>query len=122
MKYFRLNVHSNMIFPVDISVESIGTHLYKVGFTNYKFNEEKRSLFYNPLLVFTIISLMSLRFITSLLITKADRQFFLKIGDFSYIVGVRYHYNLFMLQIFLCTLLSQLIHHYNYRHNIRPYI
>jgi len=103
---------------LNLVIQSAGSHLYTVGLSHFSFGNQKRHIFYNPLIVFTITLLLSVRFLSLLVIN--DLSLFLYLGDFSHLFNIRYQYNIAVFLFCIMTIISQILHYLNYKHNITP--
>jgi hypothetical protein len=111
---------ANKPLPLDIALNSAESHSYRIGLNLFKINDQKRSIFHNPLLVFIINSIAIIKSIISLLMTEDNERISIIIGDFPHFLGLRIHFNLGLSLIYLLVLTSQLIYFYNYMEDIKP--
>jgi len=111
---------ANKPLPLDTAINSAESHLYRIGLNLFKINDEKRNIFYNPLLVFIINSIAIIKSIIALLMTEDNETISIIIGDFSHFLGLRIHFNLGSGLAYLLALTSQLIYFYNYMKGIKP--
>jgi hypothetical protein len=111
---------ANKPLPLDIAINSAESHLYRIGLNLFKINDQKRSIFNNPSLIFIINSIAIIKIIISLLMTEDNERISIIIGDFSHFLGLRIHINLTSCLFFLLALTSQLIYFYNYMKGIKP--
>jgi hypothetical protein len=105
---------ANKPLPLDIAINSAESHLYRIGLNLFKINDGKRNIFHNPLLVFIINSIAIIKSIIALLMTEDNETISIIIGNFSYFLGLRIHFNLALGLACLFTITSQLIYFYNY--------
>ncbi len=102
-KYFEKSVHHNRI----------GLNLISNG-------PEKRSIFYNPLLLFSVNVIVLLKSTVSLLTPEENNSLMIIIGDFAHFFGTKTHYNAIIILSIILTLIYQLINFYNYKKGINP--
>src|SRR5688572_26171627 len=113
-------ININRCLPPEIAIKSAGTHLYRIGLSEFTFGPYLRSKFYNPHLVFAILFIYYFRLIIFLFVEFDDPNTFLMFGDFAYFLKVRNHMNLFGSIAGLFSLITHIIHHYNYVNHITP--
>jgi hypothetical protein len=111
---------ANKPLPLDIALNSAESHSYRIGLNLFKINDQKRSIFHNPLLIFIINSIAIIKSIIALLMTEDNKRISIIIGDFSHFLGLRIHFNLWSCLSYLFALTSQLIYFYNYMEDIKP--
>jgi hypothetical protein len=110
----------NKPLPQSIAFNSIDNHLYKIGLSLISKNEEKRSRFYNPLLVLSVNTICLIKCIVSLLLSEENEKLLIINGDFAHFFRSKTHLNVAALLVFLSTLIQQLICYSNTKNNINP--
>jgi hypothetical protein len=106
--------------PQSIAFNSIDNHLYRIGLSLISKNEEKRSRFYNPLLILIVNIICLIKCIVSLLLSEENEKLLIINGDFAHFLGSKTHLNVAAFLVFLLTLIQQLIYYYNTKSNINP--
>ncbi len=110
----------NKPLPQSIAFNSIDNHLYKIGLSLISKNEEKRSRFYNPLLVLSVNTICLIKCIVSLLLSEENEKLLIINGDFAHFFRSKTHLNVAAFQGFLSALIQQLIYYYNNKNDINP--
>src|ERR1700731_1665818 len=85
-------IKPNKLLPDIYRIPDAGLHLYKFGLTNHYIgnNQIKRSLIFNPKLIF-IINLTEI-LLSVMFVTNEDMDLFFYIGDWTaFIPGLRIH-------------------------------
>jgi hypothetical protein len=95
-------------------------HFYKIGLSLFSFGSETRHLFYNPFLILFINLIYFAKSIFSLLLKEENENLFILIGDFSYFIKARIHFNGIILFVSCVALISQLLNFWYYKNNIKP--
>jgi len=103
------------VLPGDIIINSAETHLYRIGLCLTPINLAKRNHFHYPPLIFIVNLIALIKAIISLLLTQQNEYLFIIIGDFSYLVRVKTHFNIACGLYTILALISQLIYYYNYK-------
>jgi hypothetical protein len=106
--------------PQSIAFNSIDNHLYRIGLSLISKNHEKRSRFYNPLLIFSVNVICLIKCIISLILSEENEKLLIINGDFAHFLGSKTHLNAAGFLAFLLTLIQQLIFYYNTKKNINP--
>jgi hypothetical protein len=112
--------YSNKVLPPYIALKSVDKCLQKIGLSLFRDPLTKRSKIHNPILMFIIQSNFFLQFFVSLIIPEENRKQFLLIGDLGHFYKARVHCAIaccFMIQI---PIVSQILHYYNYKNNVKP--
>jgi hypothetical protein len=119
--FIKSNKHlidiNNCLHP-SLAIKSAGSHPYKIGLSLFKFHSEKRH-WINPLFIFIITSIVSIRATYSLTLPE-DSDIFIKIGDFAHFSNMTIHGNVMILQYYLLSIIFQSIHYWHYLNNIKP--
>jgi hypothetical protein len=95
MEHEKYSFHPNSLLIQDIVKKSLGSDLYRIGLSHYRFGSKNRSILLNPFLVFTITFVLWMKFNLTLIIRPENKDISIMIGDFSYFLGIRNQYNLF---------------------------
>jgi len=117
-KKFDLNLNLSQPLPPKMTVMSAGNHFYKIGLSLFVLNSTKRSALYNPYFVFIIDTILIVRSIIALTIDNPNLS--LMIGDFSYFLNLKIHFNIVIISNLLFCNVAQLIHLFNYKNGIKP--
>ena len=113
-------INVDRCLPPELVIDSAGSHLYRIGLSQFPFGSQSRGQLHHPYIVFAIILFCFCRFAILLLIDSDDPNTFIMIGDFAYFLKVRHHYNSYASIAVLFALISLVIHHFNYRNDITP--
>jgi len=110
----------SQVLPNEVILNSAETQLYEVGLCLTCSKPTKRSKLHNPLLIFFINSISIIKIFISFFLDEEKRYYFIIIGDFPYLLGLRIHFNVASVLFILLSLSSQLIYYYNYKNDIKP--
>ena len=82
----RLN--PNRALSMELAIKSIDDILYEIGLclTSQR-KHPKRRLIFKPLIVLTIVSLILLKETTFLIMNENNRQYFIKLRSFGYLLN-----------------------------------
>src|SRR5260221_11945711 len=86
----------NKKLPEYMTIKNVN-HLYKIGLIDRILNNRsnRKPFRYNPYLVLFINSMILIKSIISICNSNKKKQFFIKIGDFSYFIpGILFHWNI----------------------------
>jgi hypothetical protein len=108
----------NKPLPQSIAFNSIDNHLYRIGLSLISKNHEKRSRFYNPLLILIVNTICLIKCIVSLLLSEENEKLLIINGDFAHFFRSKTHLNVAAFLVFLSTLIQQLICYSNTKNNI----
>ncbi len=106
--------------PQSIAFNSIDNHLYRIGLSLISRNDEKRSRFYNPLVIFSVNVICLMKCIVSLILSEENEKLLIINGDFAHFLRSKTHVNVAGFLALLSTLIQQLIYYYNTKNNINP--
>jgi hypothetical protein len=110
----------NKPLPQSIALNSIDNHLYEIGLSLISKNHQKRSRFYNPLLILSVNIICLIKCIVSLILSEKNERLMIIIGNFAYLLRSKTQLNVAGILAFLMTLIQQLICYYNAKNNINP--
>jgi len=110
---------ANKRLPPNI-VLNYENNLYKIGLNLISSGTKKRSIFKNPLLIFSLNFVIVVKSIISLLLTEENENLLIINGDFAHLLHVRIHGNICIILFFLFCLISQLLYFYNFKNGIKP--
>jgi hypothetical protein len=110
----------NNILPNDVLIDFAANHLYRIGLIPLTDKPIERKRYENPLFKFIINLHLIIRFIISLQLSEENEDIFLLIGDFSYFLRARIHFNTAASLITSIAVFSQLVQYYNYKNDIKP--
>jgi hypothetical protein len=110
----------NKPLPQSIAFNSIDNHLYRIGLSLISRNHEKRSRFYNPLLIFTVNIICLIKCIISLILSEENEKLLIINGDFAHFLGSKIHLNVAGFLAFLSVLIHQLNYYYSSKNDINP--
>jgi hypothetical protein len=110
---------ANKVLPQNFVIKGAENHLYKIGLNLKPNAKEKRSNFYNPLLILSVNIAIVIKSIVSVLTPEENKKFLLIIGDFGHFFGIKTHYNIIIIFSTILALSSQLIYYYNYKNGIK---
>jgi hypothetical protein len=108
----------NKPLPQSIALNSINNHLYRIGLSLISKNHEKRSRFYNPLLILIVNTICLTKCIVSLILSEENEKLLIINGDFAHFLRSKTHLNVAGFPPFLLALIQQLIYYYNTKNNI----
>jgi hypothetical protein len=114
------NFDPNVILPQNVILSSAENNLFRIGLCLTSKSHLKRNKLHNPLFILCVNSIFLLRILISLLTPKDYNYLFIIIGDFSYFLGIRIHFNIACGLYILLAMTSQLIYYYNYKNDIKP--
>ena len=110
----------NKLLQPNVILKSIDSHLYTIGLSLFSVENCKRSAFYNPKLIFIIQLQLFIRYFISIIASEENPQLFVFIGDFGYYLKVRFHFAVANCLVTFLGLISQVLHYYNYKNDIKP--
>jgi hypothetical protein len=110
----------NKPLPQSIAFNSIDNHLYRIGLSLISKNHEKRSRFYNPLLILSVNIICLTKCIVSLILSKENEKLLIINGDFAHFIGSKTHVNVAGFLAFLLAIIQQLVYYYNTKDDINP--
>ncbi len=110
----------NNILPNDVLIDSAETHLYRIGLIPSPNESFERKRYENPVFKFIINLHLIIRFIISLQLSEENEETFLLIGDFSYFLRARIHFNTAACLVISIALFSQLVQYYNHTSDASP--
>jgi hypothetical protein len=108
----------NKPLPQSIAFNSIDNHLYRIGLSLISKSDEKRSRFYNPLLILIVNIICLIKCIVSLILSEENEKLLIINGDFAHFLRSKTHLNVAAFLAFLLALIQQLIYYYNSKNNI----
>ena len=114
------NFDPNVILPQNVIISSAENNLYRIGLCLTSKSPLNRNKLHNPLLIFIVNSIVFIKCLISLLIPNDYKYLFIIIGDFSYFLGIKIHFNIAVALYILLAITSQLIYYYNYKNDIKP--
>jgi len=103
----------NKPLPQSIALKSIDNHLYRIGLSLISKNDEKRSRFYNPLLILIVNIICLIKCIVSLILSEENEKLLIINGDFAHFLRSKTHLNVAAFIAFLLALMQQLIYYYS---------
>ena len=101
-------------------ISSAGNHFYECGLSFYKIGDKKRSKLLNPFFVFTIESIVVIRYIVSLLMPEEYERVFVMMADFAHILNARSYLNPILIFAIIPVQVLQFWHFLDYKQNKRP--
>jgi hypothetical protein len=120
MKINKTSFDPKQVLPNNLILKSAATHLYTTGLSLYPYEFAQRNRYDNPLLVFILNLQQLIRCIFSLLLSDENKYLLMILGDWSHLFNVRIHTNILACLVILIALVSQIIHYYNFKNNIKP--
>ena len=112
--------NSSQLLPQNLVIVSAETYLYRIGLSLTTKSYVKRPKLNHPLLVFIVTVISIIKIAISLFFSENNKYYFIIVGDFGYLFGVRFLLNISAILYMLLALSSQLIHYYNYKNDIKP--
>jgi hypothetical protein len=110
----------NNNLPNDVLIDFAANHLYTIGLIPLTDESIKRKIYENPVFKFIINLHLIIRIIISLQLSEENEYIFLLIGDFTYFLKARIHFNTVQCLITSIAVFSQLVQYYNYKNDIKP--
>jgi len=108
------------LLPKNIIIPFAQTHLYRIGLSLFPYEFIKRKRYNNPLFIFIIHLFILIRSIIALNLSDNNDFMLLVIGDYSHFLKIRIQFNLAVALISSLPLISQIIHYYNFKNDIKP--
>jgi hypothetical protein len=109
-----------VILPPESVISSAGSHLYRIGLSLYPKGPESRPKINNPLLIFTVNSIIALRSCVSLQLKEENRYEFELLSDWTYFMNAREIFGATIISCVLLSNISQLLHYWYYKKDIKP--
>ena len=111
----------NNCLPPEMTVQSVEDILHRIGLTlNSTKSYPKRKLFFNPIIIFTFMSLFIVREGVITLINEENDLILKVLGSYGYLIGMKREFSILLLLFSILSLSFQLIYYYNYRNGIKP--
>jgi len=114
------NFDPRYLLPENIVIKSAGTHFYRIGLSLFPNGSKKRSKIHNPLFIFVIQLLVTIRYIIGLLTSNENRTFLLLSGNVFHFLNMRIHGNIAATFVNSIVIISELYHYKNYKNGIKP--
>jgi len=108
------------LLPPNIQLNSVESHLYKIGLSLFPNESIKRSKLHNPLYIFIIQSQLLIRCLISLFSSGNNPNLYIIIGDLGYFMNARVHIDIATSLTTFLSIISQILHYNNYRNGIKP--
>src|SRR5688572_3984872 len=86
--------------PQHLSIKSAESHFHRIVLSLLGF-DSVRSKLYNPKFLFTINMILIIRSIVALSIHTDDPLIFLMLGDVSYFIDLKFHFNILEILVFM---------------------
>lgn len=116
----QLNVEVNEFLPYELKIKSIDELLFDIGLSIKPFSDEhrKRSLIYNPILIF--ISLVLFLILKFCCLTVDDNNpYSIYLFDFSKFFGFKYHFNLSVIVFTLSAIWLEINYYVNHKRGVK---
>ena len=114
-------IDPNKLLPKYMIILGADTHLYRIGLSLYSDENIKRHPLYNPILVFIIISHLSVRLPIYLkYMNVKEPEFHVLIGNIGYFTGNTMIACIGFGALAIIASSSQIINLYNYKYDIKP--
>jgi hypothetical protein len=110
---------ANKVLPQNIVIKGAENHLYRIGLNLVSNGRQKRSNFYNPLVIFSVQIVTVTKSIVSLLTPEENERLLKIIGDFAHFIGVKTQFDVDVIITNILALTSQLIYYYIYKSGIK---
>ena len=110
----------NKPLPSNLVNNFVDLHLYRIGLSLFPNEFIKRTRIHNPKFIFIIQLLFFIRSIIALLSSREDTQFYAYIGDFAYFINAKAHIGTAAAFASFPSIVSQIIHYFNYKNDIKP--
>ena len=119
MKMSRIK--ANTVLPRELVTLSVDDLLYEIGLCLTSVRERpKRRAIDSPIVIAIVCWLYMVLRIASILIDNNEHGWLLLVGSFGHYIGLKYHFNVFLIFGILLIITSQLIYYYNYKRGIKP--
>jgi len=120
MELHQDNINPYSKLPPNIAIPSAGSHMYMMGISLFRFGQERRVSFYNPIFVLTINVVYVARCLTALFTPESYTDMFIYLGDCPYFINSKIHLNIAGSQYIILSIISQLINVWMYYKKIYP--
>ena len=108
------------VLPPNVIISNAENNLYRIGICLTLRSHINRNKLHNPLLIFSVNSIVLIKCLITLLFLIHYKNLFIIFGDFGYLLRIRFHLNVAIAHYLLLSLISQLIYYYNYKNDIKP--
>ena len=108
------------LLPQEITIKSNGNHLYRIGLSLFANGLTKKDRFIHPALLAVNLLYLIIRCIVVILIPEEYEYLLPLIGDVHNPLNLKIHGSLAVLTFGTFALLSQLLHYYEYKNNLKP--
>ena len=106
----------NRRLPQHMIIQSVDNHLYRIGLCVKRSDfSKKRSIFCNPFLVFTLMSIEWIRTFVFIIIPQKSLKTQIRFCDFGHLSGIGILYNLIMCSGYLTPITLAAIHYQIYK-------
>ena len=114
-------INPNKLLPKSVAIVAADRHLYRIGLSLYKTDDNKRNEFHNPLFIFILITQLLVRFVIYIMLApEDDPKFHIIIGNFTHLMGNTSIVCLGCITISLIAWCSLILNFYNYKYGIEP--
>jgi len=104
----------------NLIIKSAATHLYTTGLSLYPYEFVQRNRYHNPLFVFALNLQLFIQCIVCLLLSNEKKYMLMIFGDWTHFLNARIHFNICASFLTIIALISQMIHYYNFKNDIKP--
>jgi hypothetical protein len=102
-------------------LNNAGSHLYFYGLSHFKFGSKQRTKLFNPWFIFIFNLAFLIKFIICLLNDNSDNHLLFKIfGDWIHFLNVKIYLHFTFIIVWNLSIISQIIHYYQYKTNQYP--
>ena len=108
------------LLPQEITIKSNGNHLYRIGLSLFANGLTKKDRIIHPILLFIILSSVIIKCIVVILIPEEYEYLMTLIGDIFTQINLKIHGNMGTITFVTFAFLSQLLHYYEYKNNLKP--
>ena len=115
------NIKIDKCLPKELTIESVEDILHGIGFPlDSTKTYPKRKLLFNPIIIFTFISLYTLKEILIISLNEENELIFKVLGSVGHFLGIRRIFSLCFILFSIMISTFQMIFYYNYRNGIKP--
>ena len=112
-------IRTDRVLPPELCIQSIDDILYSIGLCHHSVREiPERSLINKPLIITIVLIIQSLMRIVAN--TTDNKLIILLTADVGYLIGIKEHFNITDILIFIMVLLFQMLYYYNHCIGVKP--
>ena len=124
LRKFSMNrFNPSVLLVPELRVVGADSLLYRIGLSLFKTDsDQNRSLFYNPILICIILlqTLVKNIYLLTQIDTEYSDEYYMYFGDVGHFFNLKVQLELMIALVSVHPLVAQLIHIWNYKHDIKP--